>query len=102
MRGGTRIGGGRPLGALNKATKEIRVLLAPLGEPAGARLGKLIECGDDNLAFEACELVLSCLHGRPRVGLDLEVEPKRQTITPEQLEKLELSDAQLRYLAEIA
>ena len=101
MQGGFRPNGGRPRGSLNKSTLEIKQRLAPLGPPAIARVGKLIESADDDLAFEACQLALSYLYGKPRAALDVEVEPKRQELSVEEMEQLGFSDEQLRKLAGI-
>lgn len=99
--GGLREGSGRPKGQPNKISGEIKELLAPVGVRAVRRLEKLIEESSDNrLVFDACELVLNYVCGRPKALVDIDIESKRQ-ITPEQLEQLELSDEQLRRLAGI-
>lgn len=99
MRGGLREGAGRPAGVPNRATLEIKQLVSHLNGPAVARLGKLIESSDDDLAFKACELVLAYSFGKPKTAVDLGIEPKRPTLTVEELEELGLSDYQLRRLA---
>ena len=99
--GGFRPNAGRRAGTPNRITQEIRELLRPLNERAVARLGALLESTDDTLAFKACELVLAYGFGRPRAAVDIDIEPKQQAISPEELEHLNLSDEQLRRLAGI-
>ena|SRR5215813_410920 len=100
MRGGFRENAGRQPGVPNRITKEVRELLAPLDEPAVARLRKLIDSQDDAVAFKSVELTLNYLYGRPRAAVEIEAHaPARERWTADELEKLNLSDDQLRRLA---
>jgi hypothetical protein len=99
MAGGFRENSGRPPGVPNRVTKEIRELLAPLDAPAVARLRKLIDSEDDGVAFKCVELTLNYLYGRPRAAVEIEAHAPRQRWTADELEKLNLSDDQLRRLA---
>jgi hypothetical protein len=101
MRGGFRENAGRPQGVPNKATKEIRELLAPLDQAAVDRLRKLIDSDDDAVAFKCVELTLSYLYGRPRAAVEIEATSKRQMITADELESLGLTDYQINRLAGI-
>jgi hypothetical protein len=91
MRGGFRENAGRPAGVPNRVTREVRELLAPLDEPAVARLQKLINSEDDAVAFKCVELTLSYLYGRPRAAIEIEATSKRQILTVDELEGLGLA-----------
>ena len=65
-RGGTRPGAGRPIGARNKVTQELKEMLGPLDEIGVERLEKIIRQGSDRAALEAVRLAWDFRHGRPK------------------------------------
>ncbi len=64
-RGGSRPGAGRPLGARNKITQELKEMLAPLDEVGVTRLEKIIRHGSDKHALEGIRLAFEYRHGKP-------------------------------------
>ncbi len=61
-----RPGAGRPRGARNKVTQELKEMLGPLDEMAIKRLKSIVMQGSDKQALEGIRLAWEYRHGRPK------------------------------------
>ncbi len=65
-RGGSRPGAGRPRGARNRITQELKEMLAPLDQMAIERLECIIRDGSEKQAVEAIRLTWAYRFGPPK------------------------------------
>ena len=78
-KGGTRPGAGRPRGARNTISRQLKEMLAPLDQMGIKRLEGIIRRGSDKHALEGIRLAWEYRHGRPKQQVELEEE---ETIHP--------------------
>ncbi len=71
--GGKREGAGRPKGALNKATADVRVAAQQYTEEALTVLAKVMRDSDSDAArVAAANSILDRAHGKPRQAVDVD------------------------------
>lgn len=74
-RGGKRDGAGRPKGAVNKATADIREAAQQYSDEALAVLAEVMKAGDSAAArVAAANSILDRAHGKPRQSLEVEAD----------------------------
>jgi Ni,Fe-hydrogenase maturation factor len=77
---------GRPPGALNKVTADIKALAQVHSEKAIERLAYLMENGQSETAvIAACSAILDRAHGKPKQSLDVDANVKAAIQTVERL-----------------
>lgn len=68
--GGKRPGAGRPRGAQNKATAEVKVLAAQYTEAAIRRLADWMQSDEPKASVAAATALLDRAHGKPAQAVD--------------------------------
>lgn len=63
-------GRGRPKGVKNRVTVECKVWALQTSPAARARLARMVESEDDEVAFKACQLILAYAHGKPQQTIE--------------------------------
>jgi len=74
-RGGKREGAGRPKGAVNKATADIREAAQQYSDEALAVLAEVMKTGDSAASrVAAANSILDRAHGKPRQSVEVEAD----------------------------